>query len=316
MSMRRAVLFFLLLVHAAFTGAHAFPDRPITLVCGFAPGAAADAQLRALAKAMSRNLDQPVIVENRPGAAGALAASAIANGPTDGHMLVQVTNSVIRQPFMTPTPYDPVHSFTYVIGVSAFDFGLVVNASSPWTTFQQFISFAKQNPAKVTYGSIGIGSVAHRVMEQIREKVGADWTHVSYRGSAPGQVDLQGGHISALSDTGWAPLVDAGKLRLLAVYGKERLTRYPNVPTLTELGLDISEEAPWGLAAPRAVPPDRVKVLHDAARRALDDTEFKASLEAFASEVRYLSTEQYQAYMAARVPVERDVVERYKLRQP
>jgi len=316
MSLRRAVFFFLFLVHAAFAGAQTFPDRPITLVCGFAPGAAADAQLRALAKAMSRNLDQPVIVENRPGASGALAASAIANGPTDGHMLVQVTNSVIRQPFMTPTPYDPVHSFTYVIGVSAFDFGLVVNASSPWTTFQQFISFAKQNPAKVTYGSIGVGSIAHRVMEQIREKVSADWTHVSYRGSAPGQVDLQGGHISALSDTGWTPLVDAGKLRLLVVYGKERLKRYPNVPTLTELGLDISEEAPWGLAAPRAVTPDRIKVLHDAARRALDDTEFKASLDAFASEVRYLSTEQYQAYMAARVPIEKDVVERYKLRQP
>ena len=301
---------------AGIASAQKFPDRPITLICPFTPGAAADVQLRALAQAMSKELGQTVLVDNRPGAAGTLGAAVLANSKPDGYTLAQVTNTVIRQPFIAKTTFDPIKDFTYVIGVSTFDFGLVVEASSPWKTFQEFTSYAKQNPGKVSYGTIGIGSVPHQVMSRIATKLGLEWNHVPYKGSGPAQTDLQGGHIVALSDTtGWSPFVDSGKFRLLAVYGDKRLNRYPNTPTLKELGLDIVDFAPWGLAAPKGVPADRIKTVHDAAQKALKDPVFLAALDAMANEVRYMSTQQYQSYMAGRVPIEKDVVEKYGLRQ-
>lgn len=301
---------------AGIASAQKFPDRPITLICPFTPGAAADVQLRALAQAMSKELGQTVLVDNRPGAAGTLGAAVLANAKPDGYTLAQVTNTVIRQPFIAKTTFDPIKDFTYVIGVSTFDFGLVVEASSPWKTFHEFTSYAKQNPGKVSYGTIGIGSVPHQVMSRIATKLGLEWNHVPYKGSGPAQTDLQGGHIVALSDTtGWSPFVDSGKFRLLAVYGDKRLNRYPNAPTLKELGLDIVDFAPWGLAAPKGVPADRIKTIHDAAQKALKDPAFLAALDAMANEVRYMSTQQYQSYMAGRVPIEKDVVEKYGLRQ-
>jgi tripartite-type tricarboxylate transporter receptor subunit TctC len=306
----------LLGLFAGIASAQKFPDRPVTLICPFTPGAAADVQLRALAQAMSKELGQTVLVDNRPGAAGTLGAAVLANAKPDGYTLAQVTNTVIRQPFIAKTTFDPIKDFTYVIGVSTFDFGLVVEASSPWKTFQEFTSYAKQNPGKVSYGTIGVGSVPHQVMTRIGTKLGLEWNHAPYKGSGPAQTDLQGGHIVALSDTtGWAPFVDSGKFRLLAVYGDKRLKRYPNAPTLKELGLDIVDFAPWGLAAPKGVPADRIKVIHDAAQKALKDPAFLAALDAMANEVRYMSTEQYQSYMAGRVSIEKEVVEKYGLRQ-
>jgi tripartite-type tricarboxylate transporter receptor subunit TctC len=306
---------------AAVTGlgtAHAekFPNRPITLICGFTAGAASDALLRALGQAMSKQLGQPVIIDNKPGAAGTLSASLLVNARPDGYTLAQVTNTVVRQPFINKTNYDPIKDFTYIIGISTFDFGLVVNANSPWKDFAEFTAYAKQNPGKVSYGTIGIGSVPHQVMHKIGMKLGIDWTHVPYKGSAPAQSDLQGGSLSALSDTtAWASFVDSGKFRLLAVYGQKRLTRYPNVPTLKDLGLDIADDAPWGIAGPKGIPPDRIKTLHDAFKVAMQDPVFLNALDTVANEPRYMSTDEYQKYMAARVPIEKEVVDTYGLRQ-
>jgi tripartite-type tricarboxylate transporter receptor subunit TctC len=313
-----AVALLSMILSIASTGiawAQEFPDRPITILCGFTPGAAADVQLRALAKAMSRELRQPVVVENRPGAAGTVAAALVARARPDGYTLVQVTNTVLRQPFIAPTSYDPIKDLAYLIGVSTFDFGLVVSASSPWADFHEFIAFARQNPDSVNYSSIGVGSVPHQVMMRIGAMLGISWSHVPYKGSAPAHADLQGGHIQAASDTtGWTPLVEAGKLRLLAVYGEQRLKKFPDVPTLREFGLDIADESPWGLAAPRGVPAERVSTVHDAARKALSDPDFVAALEAMSNQVRYMSTQQYEDYMASRVLIEKQVVDKY-LRQ-
>jgi tripartite-type tricarboxylate transporter receptor subunit TctC len=299
--------------HAA---ADTFPDKPITLICPFTAGAAADAQLRALGQALSKELGQIVIIDNRPGAAGTLGPGMLAAAKPDGYTLGQVTNTIIRQPFIAKTPFDPIKDFTYIIGVSTFDFGLVVNTSAPWKTFAEFTTYAKHNPGKVSYGTIGIGSVPHQVMHRIGDKLGIEWIHVPYKGSGPAQTDLQGGHLAALSDTtGWSPFVDSGKFRLLAVYGDTRLKRYPATPTLKELGLDIVDYAPWGIAGPKGMDPKLVKTLHDAVRKAMNDPGFLKSLETMANEPRYMSSEDYQRYMKGRVPIEKDVVERYGLRQ-
>lgn len=308
-------LFLCGLVWSAAQAAERYPDRAITILCGFAAGAAADAQLRALAKAVSRDIGQTVIVENRPGAAGTFAAAALASAQPDGYTVAQVTNAVVRQPFIARTSYHPISDFTYVIGVSSFEFGLVVQAGSPWRTLDDLTAYARANPGKVSYGTIGIGTVPHQVMHKIGARSGIEWNHVPYRGSAMVLNDLLGGSIQAGSDTAsWAPFVEAGKLRLLAVYGKQRLTRFPHVPTLQELGLEIADDAPWGIAAPRGVPPGRIKRLHDAFRKAMEDEGFRQSLELLASEPRYLSTADYQHYMASRVPIEREAVEQFGLR--
>lgn len=314
--MKAAAATALLGLAVSAANAQKFPDRAITLICPFTAGAAADVPLRALAQAMSKELGVPVVVDNRPGAAGTLGATLLANSKPDGYTLAQVTNTVVRQPFISKTTYDPVKDFTYVIGVSTFEFGLVVDVSSPWKTFQEFVDHAKRNPGRVSYGTIGVGSVPHQVMNRIATKLGVEWSHVPYKGSAPAQTDLQGGHITALSDTtGWSPLVDAGKVRLLAVYGDKRLKRYPYAPTLQDLGLGISDNSPWGIAAPKGVPAARIKVIHDAARKALRDPTFIAALDTTANEVNYMSTQQYDSYMASRVPIEKEVVEKYGLRQ-
>jgi tripartite-type tricarboxylate transporter receptor subunit TctC len=304
------------LLASASSVAQQFPEKPITLICAFPPGASADAALRALAQGASKHLGQPVIIENRPGVAGTLAASALMQVKPDGYTLAQVTNTLMRQPFIGKTTYDAAKDFSYVIGVTAFEFGLAVRADAPWRSLDDVIAYAKQNPGKLSYGTSGIGTAQHQVMHRIGELKGIEWVHAPFKGQAPAMTDLQGGHIQLLSDTSaWAPFVDSGKFRLLAVYGVTRLKRWPTVPTLKELGYDIVESVPWGIVGPTGMDPKIVKVLHDAFRKAMDEPVFLASLEMLGQEPRYMSSDEYRKYMHGRIPIERQVVEKYGLRQ-
>jgi tripartite-type tricarboxylate transporter receptor subunit TctC len=290
-------------------------SQPVTVLCAFPAGSGADATLRALAQAAGRHLGHQVIVDNRPGVAGTLAATTLMNAKPDGHTLAQVTNTLVRQPFIAKTNYDPAKDFTYLIGVTAFELGLAVRADAPWKTLDDFLAYAKAHPGKVTYGTSGIGTAQHQVMERLAELKGIRWTHAPYKGTAPLLTDLQGGHIDAVSDTsGWGPFVDSGKFRLLTVYGSRRLQRWPNTPTLREAGFDISESVPWGIVAPAGVAPAIASKLHDAFRKAMDDPQFLASLALIGQEPRYMNSDAYRKYLLDRAPIERAVVERYNLR--
>ena len=295
--------------------AHAqYPDKTITVLCAFPAGAGADASLRALAQAAGKHLGQSIVVDNRPGVAGTLAATTLLNARPGGYTLAQVTNTLVRQPFIARTPYDIAKDFSYVLGVTAFEFGLVVRADAPWKTLADFLAHAKAS-GNVTYGTSGIGTAQHQVMEQLAELRGIRWTHVPYKGTAPLLNDLQGGHLTAVSDTtGWGPFVDAGKFRALAVYGPQRLKRWPTVPTLKESGFDLAEAVPWGLVAPAGVPADATRKLHDAFRKGLEDPQFLATLNTLGQEVRYMNSDGYRKYMLDRIPVERAVVDRYNLK--
>jgi len=304
---------------AAFIAAPAssagFPDKPVVVLCAFPAGSGADATLRALAQAAGRHLGQTVIVDNRPGAAGTLAAQTLATAKHDGYTIAQVTNTLVRQPFIARTSYDPAKDFIYLIGVTAFELGLAVRADAPWKTLDELVAHAKAHPGKVTYGTSGIGTAQHQVMERIAELKGIQWTHAPYKGTAPLLTDLQGGHLDAVSDTsGWAPFVDSGKFRVLAVYGSQRLKRWPQVPTLRESGFDIAESVPWGLALPAGVDPAVARKLHDAFRKAMEDPQFIESLALLGQEPRYMDSDTYRKYMLDRAPIERAVVERYHLR--
>ena len=301
---------------AGLAGAQTFPAKPITIICPFPPGASADAALRSLAQAMAKELGQNVIVDNRPGAAGTLGPASLASAQPNGYTLSLVTNTLIRQPFIVKTPYDPAKDFTYLAGVSAFDFGLVVDTSSPWKTFDEFVGYAQKNPGKISFGTIGIGSAPHQVLQRFGDGKGIVWTHIPYKGSAPALTDLQGGHVQAVSDTSsWAQLVDSGKLRLLAVYSSARLKHWPNVATLKEMGSDIVESSPWGIVGPKGLDPKVAKTLQDSIRKAMDDPGFLKTLDSLGMEPRYMASEEYDKYMQARIPIEKAVVEKYHLKE-
>jgi tripartite-type tricarboxylate transporter receptor subunit TctC len=272
--------------------------------------------MRALAEGTSKVLGQKVVIENKPGAVGTLGPSALVSARPDGYLLSQSTNAVFRQPFITKTAYDPKADFTYVIGITGFQFGLVVQAKSPWQSLAEFVDDAKRQPGKVTYGTFGVGSPPHVVMDRIAKAHGIQWTHIPFKGTSEDIAQLLGGHISASADgTGWAAHVDSGALRALAVFGDRRLKRWPTVPTLKELGYDIVETSPWGIIAPKSVDAEIVKILHDAFKAGMQDAAFLAVLDNLAQEPMYMSGEEYRRYAMAQIPYQQKIVETYGLQK-
>lgn len=272
--------------------------------------------MRLLAKAVGALLGEKVVVENRPGATGTLAAAAVARMKPDGYSVAQSHDGVLRQPFISPSGYDPAIDFTYIIGVSENVFGLVVKADSPWRTFQEFIDHTRRNPGAVTIAVPGRGSPGHRACDSIAAAQRLQWTTVPYKGTVDSLNGLMGGHVTAAAEaSAWVTHVDSGRLRLLAAFGGKRLKRYPNVPTLRELGVDAAEFSPWGMVGPAGMEPAIVKTLHDAFRRAMDDPEFVSLLDTLGQEPIYMSSETYRKYALEAIPFQKAVVEKYGLRQ-
>ncbi len=280
-------------------GAAGFPNRPIRLLVPWPAGGSADTQFRMLGDLASRSLGQPIVVENRPGASGTLGVLAMANEPRgDGHLVGQMPVTAFRLPVMSRRPsFDPLKDFTYVIHLTGYLFGVVVRADSPWRTWQEFLAHAKANPGKVSYGTPGVGSTLHITMERIAEAQGIEFLHVPFRGGADTSQALLSGAIDAQADsTGWAPLVDDGKFRLLVTWGAERARRYPEVPTLRETGTDIVSASPYGIVGPKGMDPGVVRVLHDAFKEALHDPAHVAVLQRYDMPVVYMDSAAYAAF--------------------
>ena len=296
---RRTVLSALGATLAAPALAQGFPDRPVRLIVPLAPGGPTDAHARVLAGIAGRILGQPVVVENRSGATATLGAQLLATDTkADGHLVGLLPPTVFRMPAMQRRPtYDPLRDFTYIIHLTGYTYYVAVRADSPWQDWASFIAHARANPSKVTYGTPGVGSSLHITMEQIAAKYGVEWVHVPFRGGSDSFQALLGGQIDAVADSsGMAPLVEEGKFRLLSTWGSERTKRFPTVPTLRELGIDIVSNSPYGLAGPKGMAPGTVRVLHDAFRTALFDPTSVATLERFDMPLLYLDPEEYSAF--------------------
>ena len=282
----------------AQTGGGAFPDRPVRLVVPLAPGGPTDAHGRVLAEIAGRVLGQPVVVENRPGASATLGAQLLATDTrADGHLVGLLPATVFRLPAMQRRPaFDPLRDFTYIIHLTGYTYYVAVRSDSPWRDWASFLAHAKANPGKVTYGTPGVGSSLHITMERIAALHGIEWVHVPFRGGSDNFQALLGGQIDAVADSsGMAPLVEEGKFRLLNTWGAERTKRFPAVPTLRELGIDIVSNAPYGLAGPKGMAPATVRALHDAFRAALFDPASLAALERFDMPLLHLGPEEYDA---------------------
>ena len=230
--------------------ADAYPERPITLICPWTPGGNTDIALRALADVASRYLGKRLIIENKPGAGGALGPQNMAAGAKpDGYTLSQIPLGVFRLPHMVKTTFDPVNDLTWILNVAGYEFGVSVRADSPWKTWDEFINYAKANPGKVSFASPGIGTSLHLTMEDLSGRLGIQWLHVPYKGSADAVTALRGGQVMAQAGSPPWELVEAGQARPLVMWGDNRTARAPNGPTLKELN-GILANSPWGIAGP------------------------------------------------------------------
>ena len=274
-----------------------FPARPIRVFVPFAPGGSTDVQMRALAEAASRRFGQPVVVENRSGAGGILGAQALIGTRPDGYTLAQMPVSVFRYPQMVAKPpFDPTKDFSWVLQLTGYLFGVVVRADAPWQSFEELLAHAKANPGKVTFGTPGTGTSLHITMEQIAQERGIEWTHVPFRGVAEDLQALLAGQIQVSADaSAWSELVKDGRLRLLCTWGAERAKRFPEVPTLRELGLNVVSESPYGLAGPAGMDAAVVRALQDGFRDALHDPIHMGVLERYDMPVAYLNSADYAA---------------------
>ena len=294
-----------------------FPARPLTLVVPFPAGGATDVALRSLASATEKHLGQSIVIENRPGANGALAAVQMAaTGGPDGYVLAQIPRNVFRYPFMAKTTFDPITDLTYIIGISGYTFGVAVRSDAPWSTLEELLADAKVNPGKINYGTTGAGSGQHIIVEDIARLRGAKLAHVPFKGDADMLNSLLGGHIHAVAgSTAWGPLVDAGKFRLLVTFGSERTKSWPHVPTLRESGFDMVMTSPYGLAGPKGIDPKIVAILHDAFKKGLQEPPFLATLAKLDQELWYQGSDDYRAYVLSEMPEIKRSVEEFASKQ-
>lgn len=291
-----------------------FPAKPIKLVIAFPAGGPTDITMRALADNASKVLGQPVVVENKPGAGGTLPAQGLQTASADGYTLAQIPLGVFRLPYTTKISWDPVKDISYVLNVTGYAFGLVVPADSPLRTWTHFVAWAKANPGKLSYGSTGTLTSPHLTMELVAQKLGLELLHVPYKGSADLMQAVLGGHVMAASDsTGFAPQVEAGKLRVLNTWGAERLAKFPDAPTLKELGLDIVQNSPFGIGAPKGTPPAVVKRLHDAFKQAMEMDSYKTALGRYDMVPMYMGTAQYLKFAESTFATEKALVEKLGL---
>jgi len=294
-----------------------FPSKPVTLIVPWPPGGSTDVCLRVLAETTGKYLGQPVVVDNKSGGGGTVGpATMAATAKPDGYTVAQIPISVIRYPYMMKVNWDTLRDFTYIIHLTGYTFGVVVKADAPWKTWNEFIAYAKANPGKVTYATPGAGTSLHITMETIAMGQGIKWIQVPMKGGGETTPAVLGGHVTATADsTGWAPQVDAGELRLLVTWGNQRTKRWPNVPTLKELGYGIVSNSPFGIAGPKGLDPKVVKILHDAFKKGMEDPAFQKVLAQFDMEPFYKNSEDYGKFMQQQCAEEKMILEKMGLKK-
>lgn len=292
----------------------AFPQRPLWLWVPWTAGGGTDITLRLLADIAGRHLGQRVLIQNRGGAGGTLAMPMLQQAAPDGYTLAQMPQPVFRAPYTQKVSWDPIRDTTPILQVSGVTFGLIVPAGSPIRSVADLLAQAAAQPGQMTIATNGIGTTPHVVLDALFAKHGLSFIHVPYKGTAEQMIAIASAQVMAgVGSNGFAPFVDAGRLRLLTTFGAARAKRWPDVPTMTELGHDIVAVSPYGLAGPRGIPEPIVQRLHDAFKAALFDPVHIAELARYDQEVAYLDSADYGRSMRAAYAAERRTVERLGL---
>jgi tripartite-type tricarboxylate transporter receptor subunit TctC len=294
--------------------AQSYPTRPIKYICPWPAGGSTDIVMRSLAESAGKLLGQQVVVENKPGAGGMLGAVDMLNARADGYSLCQIPHGAFRIPHMQKVPFDTLKDFTWIACLTGYTFGLVVPSDSQFKSIKDLVDYARAHPGKFTYGSTGTGTSPHLAVEEFCQKAKIELTHIPFKGNAENMQAVLGGHVMAASDaTGWGPHVESGRLRLLATYGSKRTKRWPQVPTLDELGYQTIADSPFGICGPKNMDPAIVRIIHDAFRKTLDDPAVMATFDKYDQTVIYKNTEEYTRFARESFASEKALIDRLGL---
>ncbi len=296
---------------AGVAQAQDYPVKPVTLIVPWPAGGSTDLTLRAMADVAAKHLGQPILIDNKSGGSGTVGpATMAASAKPDGYTIAQIPVTVFRLPLMQQTTWDAEKDFTYIVQLTGYTFGVTTSAEGPFKTWKDVVDFAKTNPGKVTYATPGAGSSLHIGMEQVAAKEGIKLTQVPFKGGAETNAAVLGQHTMLQADSsGWKPLVEAGKLRLLMIWTAERSKNYPNAPTLKELGFPFVLDSPFGIAGPKGMDPKVVAKIHDAFKKAIDDPGVQATLEKYDMVVNYKNSDDYKKAVAEVIGSERKIVD-------
>ena len=296
--------------------AHAFPDRPVRLVVGFAPGGS-DISARLVGQKLSELWGQPVIIDNRPGAAGNIGADVVAKAVPDGHTILLLVNSyTINTSLYRNLPWDLLRDFAPIGRYATSPMVVVINDKMPVKNFAEFVAYAKANTGKINYGSAGTGTAPHLAGELFALRSGIEMTHIHYKGSGPSvtalvadEVQVSFGAMSAFDG-----LVQQGRLKPLAVTTATRFSRLPNVPTVAESGVAGFDVDIWyGLLAPAKTPPATVKKISDDLARVMTDPDLLSKLKERGLEPAYLDSVKTGQLLKQDVQRWREIISKLKL---
>lgn len=294
---------------------NAFPSRPVRLVVAFPPGGPTDVVARILAERMGRDLGQPIIVENRGGANGNIAAEAVAKAEPDGYTYLYNTSSIaISRALYRTLSYDLLRDLAPVALTAASPLALVVNPAMPARDPASFIAWVRANPGKLSYSSGGVGNISHLVTFLVLRHIGGDAVHVPYRGTAAAMTDAAAGNVQFTSDTVVTalPLVRDNRLRAIAVSSAERTPLMPEVPSMAESGLMPAgfDVGAWqGILAPAKAPPAATARMNAAVAAALADPDVRARLDAQGARPTGGSPEDYAGYLRSEIGLWTKVVQ-------
>src|SRR4051812_47311325 len=287
--------------------AQSFPEKPIRFVVGFTPGGPSDILARALGQKLGERWGQQVVIENRPGAGGNVAAEAVAKSVPDGYTWLLGNNSILatNRSLYRSLGYDPVKDFAPVALVAIQPNILVINPDVPAGSVRELIALAKSRPGKLNYASSGSGAAAHLAGELFKAMTGVDMVHVPYKGAQPALTDVIGGQAQLMFATSASviPYIKAGRLRALAVTPAQRSASVPGLPTVSEAGGPGFEAIPWhGVVVPAATPAALVVRLNRDIVAALGERDLRERLESLGAEVAAGTPAQFAEYIAREIP--------------
>lgn len=289
-------------VAPASAEAQAYPSRPLRFIVPFPPGGSTDIYARIIGPRLADALRQQVVIDNRPGAGGALGADLAAKAPPDGYTiwLGQTNNLAIGPAMRTKNSYDPVRDFSPITLLMQAPQVMVVNAGSPITSIKELIAAAKSKPGTLTFASAGIGSSGHVAGELLNQAAGVNITHVPYKGASPAMIDLRGGRVTFLATSlaSAAQFVKDGKIKGIATTGLKRARLMPDVPTVAESGVPGFEVASWhGMLAPAKVPREIIARLNREIVAILDKPEVRDALLSEGGDITPGTPEEFAVFL-------------------
>lgn len=287
-----------------------FPTKPISLIVPYAAGGGTDAVARGIAKSVEPLLKQPVNVVNKVGANGATGMTDGFNAAPDGYTVTMITVELVMNPAMGAVKWNP-NDFKALLLLNSDVSAVTVRADSPYKTFEEFIAAAKANPGKIKVGANAPGAIWHLAALNLQEKAGVKFNLMPYPGgAAPAITDLLGGHIDAVtvSAAEVSQHVKAGKLKFLAIMGKDRVKAFSDIPTAKEKGVDVNIMTWRGLGVPNKTPDAVAKTLHDAFKKATEDPKYIEFMDKGNFGISYMSSADYQKFIAEQAILFKDLL--------